>query len=730
MSSTAALNVNDLFYNYLNQSNLLDDIENVLMQNGQTFYVDLNNLNNFNTLLSSEIQQNFTNLFGDLQSIFDAFCTDKFDRKLDLSFKNNLLRMKIRDLKSNQLNKLISFTGTVTRVSQVRPELVMASFTCNVCHTVINNIQQNNSYTEPIYCPNNLCNNRSLFSLNTNNCTFSNWQKLTIQESTEEIPKGSLPRNIDVIVRNELCEQIQPGSHCVFTGYLVIVDEINNSRMPNNTLVSELQGENNNDTKTRRSTNLKEMNFKFNFIGIEISIKTNMNNFNYNNILLNNNTSDIYNKLSESLFPTIFGHSNIKNAILLMLVGGCEKKEDIKLRGDINILLVGDPGTAKSQFLKQTSQLLDRCVYTSGKSSSAAGLTAAIVKNEMNDFTIDAGALMLSDNGICCIDEFDKMTYKDQVSIHEAMEQQSITISKAGINATLNARCSVLAAANPIKGRYDTKKSLRTNVNMSPAIMSRFDLYFVLIDKIDRKNDEIISKYILDIHSINNESDLIDNFNENIINYSNLTNNALFTIPECISYIKKVKENRPIIIEAAQIELNNKYILLRQESLVNTNNYRMTIRHLESMIRLSEALAKLHNTNVEVVHVNEAFRLIKSSLIEIKQSDIILFGEMENNTENAQSIKLTQKEYSTIVNALIYLIKHNNYTKTEATLEYIKLVEDKIESAAQLENEKKKVGEVLRILVESEGILYEVGDSEGSGDVESKILKIHEAYDI
>ncbi|EED44605.1 DNA replication licensing factor MCM6 [Enterocytozoon bieneusi H348] len=699
----------DTFYSYLSsKQKIIDDIESILLQNGETYYCNLDEINMFNKDLFIEIQQNYGNIHEDLQKIFNVFCTTKFDKTIDLSFINNSVRVKIREIRSELLGRLISFNGTVTRTSQVRPELIIGGFKCRNCQTFINGIPQYFGYCPPLYCPNNLCTNRTNFDLIVEQSEFTNWQKIYIQESTEEIPKGSLPRNIEVIVRNELCEQINPGHHILFTGYPIVVNDDINKKMPNSILISELQGENNSNEimRKQKSSIKKEISYKLMFVGISyliegLQIKQNKINMNIFNV------PDLYNKLSESLFPTIYGHQNIKNAILLMLIGGCSKTNDIKLRGDINILLIGDPGTAKSQFLKQTASLLPRCVYTSGKSSSAAGLTAAVIRDENGEFTIDAGALMLSDRGICCIDEFDKMNYKDQVSIHEAMEQQTITIAKAGINATLNARCSILAAANPLKGRYDQSKTLKANVNLSAPIMSRFDLYFVLIDKIDKYEDREISKYILNIHSnYNSSSDCIDN-------------HFLFTIDECVEFIKIAKKNKPILTEDAKIELENKYVKLRQESLLNTNNYKMTVRHLESMIRLSEALAKLHNTDVTVQHVNEAYRLLKSSLIEIKNMDIII----KNNIDRSEDqLKITTKEYKKAINIIVYILKnHNDINKEELIIHYLHIIEDEIESRIELEQEKIKIEKIIEFLIENEGILY---------ITEDKFISIHPNYDI
>lgn len=539
-------------------------------------------------------------------------------------------KTQLRKLDSTDVSRLVSLSGIVVSASSIQPKAKKLAIVCRSCdHRAFIDVKEGFGGIQlPISCSNpdrdanlGVC-PRDPYMPAPDFSTFYDHQRMKIQELPELVPHGDMPRHLELSLNRYLVSKAKPGSRVDVTGIYSTFQ------------AKTAKGEGN-------SAGVRQPYLRV--CGIQI-FSNEMQNFTAEDeeemIALSRSrpaagNGSIYDLVCESLAPSIFGHEDIKKAITCQLFGGSQKflPDGMKLRGDINVLLMGDPSVAKSQFLKFVHKVSPVAVYTSGKGSSAAGLTASVIKDPASgDFHLEGGALVLGDGGIVCIDEFDKMRPQDRVAIHEAMEQQTISIAKAGITTILNARSAILAAANPIQGRYNDLLSPGENISLETTILSRFDMIFVLLDRSNREKDMMLSKHIMGLHQKANSS----------------KDDEQVPVPielmrKYITYCRQRCSPR-LSDEAAEL-LKNHYVQIRAASKENndvSSPIPITVRQLEAIVRISEALARIELSRVASPrHVTEAIRLFKASTLAAMESGLSLEGyesnEMREETMQAES---------------------------------------------------------------------------------------------
>lgn len=532
----------------------------------------------------------------------------------------------IREVKADSVGKLVTVRGIVTRVSEVKPRMVVATYTCDQCGAETYQPIQSPTFMPLIMCPSQECQtNRSggRLYLQTRGSKFIKFQEMKMQEHSDQVPVGNIPRSITVLVEGENTRIAQPGDHISVTGIFLPILRTGFRQVVQG-LLSETYLEAHRVVKMSKSEEEESAG--------ELSREE----------LRQIAEEDFYEKLAASIAPEIYGHEDVKKALLLLLVGGVDKTpRGMKIRGNINICLMGDPGVAKSQLLSYIDRLAPRSQYTTGRGSSGVGLTAAVLRDSVSgELTLEGGALVLADQGVCCIDEFDKMAEADRTAIHEVMEQQTISIAKAGILTTLNARCSILAAANPAYGRYNPRRSLEQNIQLPAALLSRFDLLWLIQDRPDRDNDLRLAQHITYVHQHSRQPPAqFEPLNMKLMR----------------RYIAMCQEKQPMVPESLADYITAAYVEMRREAWASKDATYTSARTLLAILRLSTALARLRMVDtVEKEDVNEAIRLMemsKDSLLGDKgqaartqrPADVI-FATVRELVSEGQSVRFSEAE--------------------------------------------------------------------------------------
>uniref|UniRef100_A0A7N6BD83 DNA replication licensing factor MCM3 n=1 Tax=Anabas testudineus TaxID=64144 RepID=A0A7N6BD83_ANATE len=595
-------------------------VRDMISENKARLIVNINDLRRRNEARAAKLMNNafeellaFQRALKDLVASVDATYAKQFEEffiGLEGSFGSK--HVTPRTLTSRLLGSMVCVEGIITKCSLVRPKVVRSVHYCPATKKTMErkytDMTSLDAFPSSAIYPTKDEENNPLeteFGLSI----YKDHQTITVQEMPEKAPAGQLPRSVDIILDNDLVDMVKPGDRVQIVGTY-------------RCLPGKKGGFTSGTFRTIMiACQVKQMSKEVspNFSADDVA---KIRNFSQTR------SKDVFDQLARSLAPSIHGHEYIKKAILCMLLGGVEKvlENGSRIRGDINILLIGDPSVAKSQLLRYVLHTAPRAIPTTGRGSSGVGLTAAVTTDqETGERRLEAGAMVLADRGVVCIDEFDKMSDMDRTAIHEVMEQGRVTIAKAGIHARLNARCSVLAAANPVYGRYDQYKTPMENIGLQDSLLSRFDLLFIMLDQMDPEQDREISDHVLRMHRYRDpreqegaamalggtvdvlateDPDAIADDHEELQIYekhNNLLHGSRRKKDKIVSkefmrkYIHIAKAVTPVLTEEAANHIAEEYSRLRSQEQMGADIARtspVTARTLETLIRLSTAHAK------------------------------------------------------------------------------------------------------------------------------------------
>ncbi|MGB9987101.1 minichromosome maintenance protein MCM [Salarchaeum japonicum] len=566
-----------------------------------------------------------------------------YDLPIDVSLGQAHVRVRnlgeateIRRLRAEHMNTFVAVQGIVRKATDVKPKIQTAVFVCQRCGSEQHVAQGDGGFQEPYQCES--CERQGPFQLDSEKSEFVDSQKLRIQESPEGLSGGETPQAIDVHIEDDIPGRVTAGDHVTATGVLRL-----------------------DDSNTENDSPVFDHYMEGSFIEIEDEEFEDMEitEDDKEDIVEISQDPEIYETMVDSIAPSIYGHRQAKLAMLLQLFSGVTKHlpDGSRIRGDLHMLLIGDPGTGKSQLLSYIRHIAPRSVYTSGKGSSSAGLTAAAVRDDFGDgqqWTLEAGALVLADQGIAAVDELDKMAADDRSAMHEALEQQQISVSKAGINATLKSRCSLLGAANPKYGRFDQYEPIGEQIDLEPALVSRFDLIFTVTDKPDPEEDSRLARHILQTNyagELNTQREKVTSSEFTEAEVEDQTEEVAPAVdPELLrKYIAYSRRNvYPTMSEEARQAIEDFYVDLRAEGQGEDAPVPVTARQLEALVRLAEASARVRLADeVTQEDADRVIEIVRSCLQDIGvdpetgefDADVVETGRSKTQRDRVKNIR-------------------------------------------------------------------------------------------